>query len=66
MISTTPVLVTVTAMPEPQRGEREKLQRMFSVQVKRNGSNLNRLTRDIEAQIQRLIIEHNARFDKEH
>ena len=66
MISTTPVIVTVTAMPEPERGEREKLQRMFSVNVKRNGSDLDRLTRDIESQIHKLVAEHNARFDAEH
>lgn len=66
MISQTSVVVALTTLPDPKRGEMERRQRVFEVKVKRNGTSLDELGAAIEAAVQRIVAKHNARFDLEH
>lgn len=65
-ISSTPIVFTMTALPDAERGERVKMFSTFSVTLKRNGTELDALRAEFEAAIKSIAKAHNARFDANH
>lgn len=66
IISETPIIITMTALPDDRRGEKVKMFNSFQITVKRNGTDLEDLRSKIERSIKYIAREHNAIFDATH
>lgn len=60
------ITVQLTSHAEPQRGERERLAEMFTVEFKRNGTARDAFLRDVAESIRQLSEKHNAKFESAH
>lgn len=60
------ITIQLTSHSEAERGERERMAEIFTVEFKRNGTARDAFLRAVAASIKRLSARHNAQFDAEH